>query len=94
MRYISYIEEGKKKTGWVNKRELLDFKKDFIHVQCEDYYGGARGDTVNRDEVSFEKEQKPAPLGRAYFGVYLDENGKIIGKYIYTKKDGLIIKEE
>ena len=66
MRYISYIEEGKKKTGWVNKRELFDFKKDFIHVQCEDYYGGARGDTVNRDEVSFEKENRMGKQKRTF----------------------------
>lgn len=95
MRYVSYMENGRKKYGWVRKRDLLNLKKERLDIVCEDGYGGARGITLPKEEVTLEKIQKQGPIGIAYFGNYVDENDNVIGKYQYKEVEGLkIYKKE
>ncbi len=44
--------------GWIKEDSL---NKEFINVQCEDNYKGARGFTVDRSEIEICETQKENP---------------------------------
>jgi len=57
--HVTYFEEvyGKNKQGWIgacplSKRNMSDNNTlDYLHIQCDDGFKGARGTTISFDEI-------------------------------------------